>query len=106
MPRTVSHDRNVQLIAGLSRTSSYLRCLIVGGYTFMLATLFVLAMIFVVKPLVHYVYSIFKRHGDVADSSLFASMLFLMLLTSAFTAEVIGMFLEIVCWLILDLWCP
>ncbi len=72
----------------------------------MLATLFVLAMIFVVKPLVHYVYSIFKRHGDVADSSLFASMLFLMLLTSAFTAEVIGMFLEIVCWLILDLWCP
>ena len=61
----------------------------------MLAVLYVIAMFLIVKPVVDALYRHFQMKGDVADSSLFSWLLILMLLLSAFTAEVIGLFLLI-----------
>ena len=65
-------------------------CTIAGGYTFALAFLYVLAMVFLIRPIVHFAYRKFQERGEAADSSLFSSMLFLMVILSAFTSEVIG----------------
>ena len=62
-----------------------------GGYTVALAVAYVLAMAFVVRPIVHLLYKYFRARGDVADSSMFLALLILFLLLSAFTAEVIGL---------------
>jgi len=61
-----------------------------GGYTTLLAVGFTLVMLLVMRPIVHYIYNRFRTRGDAADSSAFAALLILVLILSAFTAEVIG----------------
>jgi Kef-type K+ transport system membrane component KefB len=61
-----------------------------GGYTFLITLLFVTIMFMVIKPVVARVHHKFASLGAVADSSIFASLLFLMLLLASFTTEVIG----------------
>ena len=56
----------------------------------MLAVIFVLAVYFIVRPAIRFTYNYFRSRGEVADSSLFAMLLFVMLFLCAFTAQVIG----------------
>ena len=49
-----------------------------------------LAVFLVAQPIVNVTYRRFRIKGDVADSGLFSSLMILMLLILAFTAEVIG----------------
>ena len=65
---------------------------LLGGYTVMLAAIFVVAIYFIVRPIVRLIYNYFRSRGEVADSSLFAMLLFIMLFSCAFTAQVIGTF--------------
>ena len=58
----------------------------------MLAAIFVVAIYFIVRPIVRLIYNYFRSRGEVADSSLFAMLLFIMLFSCAFTAQVIGTF--------------
>ena len=57
----------------------------------LLAFGFVVAMVFVVRPLTRITYDYFRARGEAVDSSVFSCLMILMLLTGAFTAEVIGL---------------
>jgi Kef-type K+ transport system membrane component KefB len=86
MPRKVHPT-----IAIVTQPQAYMISHITGGYTFLLAFIYVLLMVFLVRPIVHLIYRRVQRRKDAADSTIFSSMLFLMVLVSAFTSEVIGM---------------
>jgi Kef-type K+ transport system membrane component KefB len=60
-----------------------------GGYTCMLAILFVLAMFYILRPALHFVHRWFLARNDELNQ-FFLCIVFLMLLIGAFTAEVIG----------------
>jgi Kef-type K+ transport system membrane component KefB len=60
-----------------------------GGYTCMLAVLYVLAMFFLVRPLLGRVHSYFLQRADELNQ-FFLCGVFLVLLASSFAAEVIG----------------
>ena len=62
-----------------------------GGYTCLLAFGFVLAVLFPVRWLARQVYTMYERQGGIDENLMFASLLFLMLVVLAFTAEEIGM---------------
>ena len=61
-----------------------------GGYTCLLAVGFVIIVLFPVRWLARQVYTIYERQGGIDENLMFASLLFLMLVVLAFTAEEIG----------------
>eukprot|EP00042_Codosiga_hollandica_P029198 m.159262 g.159262 ORF g.159262 m.159262 type:complete len:334 (-) comp53010_c0_seq2:464-1465(-) len=61
-----------------------------GGATFGIALVYVLIMMLAVKPVVRFVHDKVREKGPVIKSAAFNTFLFLVLLTSSFTSEVIG----------------
>ena len=63
----------------------------------MSAFIYVMIMLFLIRPLVAFAYRKFQSMGDAADNTMFTSLLFLMVILSSFTSEVIGTILSTYC---------